>query len=205
MFTFTLRSVFQMIIGSIAQKRPGAALNASFRLLPFDMDIYGNGKGIRQILILIPQVCAIGDFHTWMSGVESFSTYLHPTLILVVGHCNNACYFRLAELARWRQIAQSGLLFPSIKNKWMFLIAEQTIAYKKPILPFRKFVVRSEIKMDGKWIYYDHYFQSSPDTSTAIQYAHIQMKSVIKKPNGKTVMPDEVLSAVPALRAWVDE
>ena len=129
---------------------------------------------------------------------------------------NNACYFRVAELARWRQTTQGGMLGPFLRNGWMFIIAEQQVTYKRPILPFQRFTVHSEISLDGKWIIYDQFFLHTGSgsaqflrevnhTTQPIQYAHIRLKAVVKKSNGRTVMPEEVLRACPNVSAWIKE
>jgi len=125
----------------------------------------------------------------------------------VYGHMNNANYFRVAELARWRQTAQSGLLVLSIKEGWMFLIAEQTVNYYKPILPFKPFSVRSSISTDDKWILYEHHFESPPCREGEVPtiHARIRLRAVVKQVNGKTVQPEEVLGRCPDIRAWLSK
>ncbi len=129
---------------------------------------------------------------------------LYPLDMDVYGHMNNACYLRVAELARWRQFAQGGMLVPCLRKGWLFIIAEQSVSYFRPILPFRTFVVRSEITVveNEKWVYYQHYFQSSSKEGSTV-YAHIRMKCVIKQSNGKTIMPDEFVQECPELEKWL--
>jgi acyl-CoA thioesterase FadM len=81
----------------------------------------------------------------------SVSFRLWPVDMDIYGHMNNACYIRVAELSRWRQSAESGLLMASVRKGWMFLIAEQSIVYTKPIMPLSQYTVRSNITTDGKW------------------------------------------------------
>ena len=138
---------------------------------------------------------------------------------------------RVAELSRWRQIAQSGVLGVCLKRGWMFVVAEQSIVYHRPILPFQAFVVRSTISHEGKWIYYDHYFESCPgdDKSThaarpvtagagapgssaptmpmpprVVLYAHNRVRAVAKERSGKTVPPTAIVDACPDLEAWLE-
>ncbi len=126
---------------------------------------------------------------------------LYPIDCDVYGHMNNANYFRVAELARWRQTSQSGLLAVSLRERWMFLIAEQSIKYIRSIQPFQQYYIRSVLTVESKWIFYDHYFESS-DGDDAKLFAHIRMKAVVKRPDGKTVQPSEVEDKCPGIRAW---
>lgn len=82
----------------------------------------------------------------------------------------------------------------------MFLIAEQSIHYYKPIAPFSKYIVRSEIKVDEKWINYEHYFENQHSRKL---HAHIKMRAVIKKPSGQTVKPSEVEQKCPGFKDWL--
>lgn len=113
-------------------------------------------------------------------------------------HMNNACYFRVAELARWRIFPQSRSLHESLSKGWMFLVAQQKINYYKPIGPFQKFVIRTSIQhTQDKWLHYSHTFMQHPDNvqtgKEPTTYAHIQMKAVIKDKSGKTVKPSEFM------------
>ena len=131
---------------------------------------------------------------------------LWPLDMDVYMHMNNACYLRVAELARWRQLGQAGMLGPSIKHGWMFLIAEQTVQYIRPILPLQRFNVRSEILVtEDKWLHYNHYFEAPKgDKGLAPeQYAHIELKAVVKRTSGKTVKVSELLEQCPDASLWM--
>jgi len=131
---------------------------------------------------------------------------LYPIDLDVYGHMNNACYLRVAELSRWRQIAQSGILTACLKRRWMFVVAEQSIVYHRQILPFQQYVVRSEVSYEGKWIYYDHYFEScDAKTEKAMLYAHNKVRAVAKQFNGKTVMPEQIIEACPGVQVWLED
>jgi acyl-CoA thioesterase FadM len=120
-------------------------------------------------------------------------------------HINNACYFRTAELARWRIFPQSNL-FSMIKNKGvMFLVTEQTIKYLRPIGPFQKYIVSTSISYkEDKWFYYKHTFVQHPDDikpgKEPAVYAVIDCKAVLKEKSGKTVRVGEFLPQSPLYR-----
>lgn len=114
-------------------------------------------------------------------------------------HVNNSCYFRTAELSRWRIFPQSDMLATMAKNGVMFLVAEQTIKYMRPIAPFQKYVIRTTITTtDNKWMNYKHVFIQHPDDvkagKEAVTYAVIDAKAVLKEKTGKTMKADEFLT-----------
>lgn len=118
-------------------------------------------------------------------------------------HMNNACYFRVAELARWRQSTQAGMFGVAIQKRWMFIVVEQNIRYCKPILPFQSYVVRSEMRvLDGKFTEYQHYFQAN-ERADAQVFAQITMRCVVKHASGKTVTPAEVIETCPSILRWL--
>ena len=59
--------------------------------------------------------------------------------------------------------------------------------------------------MEGKWIFYDHYFESHSKTKAAepTLYAHIRLRAVCKETTGRTVLPENVIEACPDIRSWV--
>ena len=89
----------------------------------------------------------------------------------------------------------------------MFLIAEQSASYYKPILPLKPFVIRSSITAQEKWVIYEHQFESPPgrDGEEPTIHARIRLRAVVKKLNGRTVMPEDVFDQCPELRAWIVE
>jgi len=118
-------------------------------------------------------------------------------------HMNNASYLRIAELARWRLLPQTGMLAEVVKKGWVFLAVENSVIYKKPILPFQKFVVEISIHTTkDKWIHYCHKFLQHPKYVKAgeepIEYARVNLMAVIKQKDGKTVRP----SAMKELSEW---
>lgn len=107
-----------------------------------------------------------------------------PTDIDVYLHMNNSSYLRIAEYARWKMYAQSGL---AGKTKGaMFLVVENNAKYKKPINPFQAFTISTDItSSDDKWLHYTHTFTSTSSPETV--YAVVEAKAVWKQANGKTI------------------
>jgi acyl-CoA thioesterase FadM len=110
-------------------------------------------------------------------------------------HMNNACYFRVAELCRWRLFAPSGVIGYCAKNRISFIATETSAKFLAPIRPFEKYAVYTKItSSENKWLHYTHTFEQHPDTvhsgSVPKVFAVVQAKSVLKEPNGKTVKAD---------------
>lgn len=117
-------------------------------------------------------------------------------------HMNNANYFRVAELCRWRMFPVSGLFAQSIKKGWMFLAVEQSITYLKPIQPFQRYIISTKMThKDNKWLFYEHTFLQHPaDVKTGteqIKYSVITLRAVLKERSGKTVRPEELAASSP--------
>eukprot|EP00598_Pedospumella_elongata_P007065 CAMPEP_0184973416 /NCGR_PEP_ID=MMETSP1098-20130426/5210_1 /TAXON_ID=89044 /ORGANISM="Spumella elongata, Strain CCAP 955/1" /LENGTH=181 /DNA_ID=CAMNT_0027495871 /DNA_START=37 /DNA_END=582 /DNA_ORIENTATION=- len=138
---------------------------------------------------------------TAANGVPAFDVAFRawPIDLDTYFHINNSCYFRTAELSRWRIFPQSNMLSILAKKGAMFLVAEQTIKYMRPIGPFQKYVVRTSMSTtDNKWMNYKHTFKQHPDDVKSdkepITYAVIDVKAVLKEKTGKTMKPDEFLA-----------
>ena len=109
-------------------------------------------------------------------------------------HMNNATYFRVAELNRWRIFSYTKLLDTCARYRWNFLVVEQSAKYLRPIRPFQKYSVATTIFLTGnKYIHFKHTFQ---DSSSPVIYSIVMVKTVCKELNGKTVLPSQVLNGV---------
>eukprot|EP01041_Mallomonas_annulata_P002562 gene2562-5003_t len=113
-------------------------------------------------------------------------------------HMNNAQFFRVAELTRWRIGAGSNMQSLLYKHKWMFLAVEQSAIYLRAIQPFERYCVSTTITPLGgdKYIEYVHTFEQHPDlvkdSNKPIKYAVVTAKAVVKERSGKTVRPSEL-------------
>lgn len=157
------------------------------------------------------------EFRCWPIDIDSFL------------HMNNSKYLQAAELSRWRTI---GSTMPSFFTKGvLFLVVENNVKYLRPIQPFQRYVVSTSVTVDqkdDKWIYYKHVFEEHPDdvgkrlrgvsspSSTRMNsgddddsklqkkiFAVVEMKSVVKESNGKTVRPSDLMGQSSYLQQWV--
>ena len=142
------------------------------------------------------------DHKTLMSFPVSFRCY--PIDWDVYLHMNNRNYFAVAELARWRSSAASGILQYGVEKGYMFLVVEQSIKYLRPIKPFEKFVVSTEVELlpGDKYMMYTHTFEKDLSGGKLNEkgkrpFAEIKMKAVVKEQNGKTVPASEIANFSP--------
>ena len=77
-------------------------------------------------------------------------------------HMNNGRYLTICDLNRVDLFARSGLLKAMFRRNWIPVIAEHTMAYKKPLGMFERFDVMLEVThWDEKYFYMKHTFSNS--------------------------------------------
>lgn len=82
-----------------------------------------------------------------------------PNDIDINMHMNNGRYLTICDLSRVDMFIRSGLAKTMLKEKWMPVIAEHTMTYKKPLGLFKKYQVNMEIShWDDKFFYMLHTF-----------------------------------------------
>jgi acyl-CoA thioesterase FadM len=106
-------------------------------------------------------------------------------------HMNNGRYLSICDLNRVDLFIRSGLLQAMIKRRWIAVIAEQTIKYKKPLALFERYDVILEVThWDDKYFYMTHTFSNAERV-----IAEGTARGAIKSRNG-VVSPAEVIAAV---------
>jgi acyl-CoA thioesterase FadM len=74
-------------------------------------------------------------------------------------HMNNGRYLTICDLNRVDLFIRTGLLKAMFKRKWIPVIAEHTMNYKKPLGLFERFQVELEVThWDEKYFYMKHTF-----------------------------------------------
>ncbi|MFC7514565.1 acyl-CoA thioesterase [Herbaspirillum sp. GCM10030257] len=113
-------------------------------------------------------------------------------------HMNNGRYLTICDLNRVDLFIRSGLARVMLRRKWMPIIAEHTMTYKKPLKLFERFEVSLAVThWDEKYFYMTHTFMAG-DRVVAIGTS----KGVIKSRQG-VVDPLTVMQAVEASRGVV--
>ncbi len=147
------------------------------------------------------------EFRCWPIDIDSFF------------HMNNSKYLQTAELSRWRMIGKifpnffvKGVLFLVAENRVQYIKPIQP--FQKYVISTSVSVDEN----DDKWMYYKHVFEEHPDdTKVRVMKGHdssndktihptndvdnkiekddkkifaiVEMKSVVKEMNGKTIRP----------------
>lgn len=102
-------------------------------------------------------------------------------------HMNNSTYLQYMEAGRWDLMFRAGFAKLVMKKKWIAPIGSIRIQYLKPLKPFQRFSVRTQIAgWDEKWIYLEQIIHSAGKIAVT---AHV--KSTVKSKEG-TVRPEDI-------------
>jgi acyl-CoA thioesterase FadM len=94
--------------------------------------------------------------------VSQLSLRVLPNDLDINFHMNNGRYLTICDLNRIDLFARSGLLKAMVKRKWIPVIAEHTMTYKKPLGLFEHFDVMLEVThWDEKYFYMKHAFRNA--------------------------------------------
>jgi acyl-CoA thioesterase FadM len=106
-------------------------------------------------------------------------------------HMNNGRYLTICDLNRVDMFIRTGLLKIMLKRKWMPMIADHTMTYKKPLKMLERFDVSLAVThWDEKFFYMTHTFTAGDRV-----VAEGTSKAVIRSREG-VVRPAEVILAV---------
>lgn len=104
-------------------------------------------------------------------------------------HLNNGRYLSLMDIGRMDLLARPGLLFPSLRRRWLPLLGEAKIRFLKPLPPFARFELRSRLlTWDEKWFYIEQVFQRNGEV---MAIAHV--RGLLRGPHGN-VPPADILA-----------
>ncbi|HBR96469.1 MAG TPA: hypothetical protein DD979_03705 [Gammaproteobacteria bacterium] len=82
-----------------------------------------------------------------------------PNDIDINMHMNNGRYLTICDLSRVDMFLRTGLARTMVKEKWMPVIAEHTMKYKRGLKLFEKYEVHMEIvQWDEKYFHMAHVF-----------------------------------------------
>ena len=94
--------------------------------------------------------------------VSRLSLRVLPNDLDINFHMNNGRYLTICDLNRVDLFARSGLLKAMFRRNWIPVIAEHTMAYKKPLAMLERFDVMLEVThWDEKYFYMKHTFSNT--------------------------------------------
>ena len=92
-------------------------------------------------------------------SLSQLSLRVLPNDLDINFHMNNGRYLTLCDLNRVDLFIRTGLLKAMFKRRWIPVIAEHTMIYKKPLGLFERFDVELEVThWDEKYFYMTHTF-----------------------------------------------
>jgi acyl-CoA thioesterase FadM len=72
-------------------------------------------------------------------------------------HLNAGRFLSFMDVARMDLLARMRLLFPLLRRGWRPVMGGCTVRYRRSILPFQRFDIRSRVLgWDEKWFYLEH-------------------------------------------------
>lgn len=115
-------------------------------------------------------------------------------------HMNNGRYLTICDLNRVDVFIRTGLAKVMLQRKWMPIIADHTMTYKKPLQLWERFEVALEMThWDEKYFYMTHTFTSGGRVA-----AVGTSKGVVRSREG-VVAPADVVAAVEQSRGLVTQ
>jgi acyl-CoA thioesterase FadM len=96
-------------------------------------------------------------------------------------HANSGRYLSFMDIGRMELLARMRLLRRVLKLGWRPLVGGAMITYRKSLLPFERFVVKSRILgWDEKWFYFEHVIVNSHGDLSAIA----SVRGLLRGPKG---------------------
>ena len=93
------------------------------------------------------------------NSVSRLNLRVLPNDLDINFHMNNGRYLTICDLNRVDLFIRTGLLKAMFKRKWIPVIAEHTMIYKKPLGLFERYQVELEVThWDEKYFYMKHAF-----------------------------------------------
>lgn len=104
-------------------------------------------------------------------------------------HLNAGRFVSFMDVSRIELLARMRVLFQVLGRGWQPVIGGATIRYRRSILPFERFDVRSRVLgWDEKWFYIEHSIERDGNLcATAV------MRTLLRRKGG-TVRPEELLA-----------
>lgn len=104
-------------------------------------------------------------------------------------HANSGRYISFMDVARMALLVRMRIFTKVIRRKWRPLVGGTMITYRKSLLPFEKFTIKSRIiGWDEKWFYFEHIIVNSRGDLAAIA----NVRGLLRGPDGNVPAADLV-------------
>jgi len=78
-----------------------------------------------------------------------------PSDIDLYPEMNNGRYWTVMDVGRYDLAARTGLMQMARRRRWLFVVAGGSIRYRRRLLPFSRFILRTSLAgHDGRWFYF---------------------------------------------------
>lgn len=110
-------------------------------------------------------------------------------------HMNNGRFLTIMDLGRTDFLLRSGLLAPTLKNRWMPVLGSAHFRFSKSLELFEKYqLVTKTVYWDEKWFYMEQSFIRQKKSKTEVVGKGI-VRALFKGRKGN-VPPEEVMSYI---------
>ncbi len=125
-------------------------------------------------------------------------------------HMNSGRYLSMMDIGRVEILGRTRLLRPVLKLGWRPIVGATFIRYRKSLLPFERFTVRSRVVCwDEKWLYFEHILERRGEVA-----AQAYVRALMRGREGNVIplqllelagKPDLASPPMPeAIAAWRD-
>jgi acyl-CoA thioesterase FadM len=95
-------------------------------------------------------------------------------------HMNSGRYMSMMDIGRVEILARTRMLRKVLRRGWRPMVGAAFIRYRKSLLPFERFTIRSRIVCwDEKWIYFEHILERRGEVA-----AHAYVRGVLRGKSG---------------------
>jgi acyl-CoA thioesterase FadM len=105
-------------------------------------------------------------------------------------HANSGRYLSFMDIGRVDLLVRMRLLRKVVKRRWRPIAGGYLVTYRKSLIPFERFVVKSRVLCwDEKWFYFEHVIVNSKGDLAAIANA----RGLMRGPQGN-VKPEDFVA-----------
>ena len=128
-------------------------------------------------------------------------------------HMNSGRYLSMMDIGRVEILARTRMLRRVLKRGWRPMVGATFIRYKKSLLPFERFTVRSRIVCwDEKWLYFQHILERRGEVASQAyvrgllrgKSGNVRPAEVLELAGVAGMVSPEMPEAVAAWRALLD-
>jgi acyl-CoA thioesterase FadM len=113
-------------------------------------------------------------------------------------HMNSGRYLSMMDIGRVEILARTRMLRAVLSRGWRPMVGATFIRYKKSLLPFERFTIRSRIVCwDEKWLYFEHVLERRGEVA-----AQAYVRGLLRGREGN-VRPKEllILAGMPEMKS----